>query len=62
MCKKKKKIPHRDFIAKELLTSGKFKMRVVQNKKKKIKKFDWKKESESSLKQIEIVNLRLLFV
>lgn len=62
MSKKRKNIPHRDFIAKELLTSGKFKMRVVQNKKKKIKKFDWRKESESSLKQIEIVCLRLLFV
>lgn len=62
MSKKKKKIPHRDFIAKELLTSGKFKMRVIQNKKKKIKNFDWRKELESSLKQTILICLRLLFV
>lgn len=48
----KKKIKKRDFIAKELLTSGKYRMKVVPNKKKKVDKFNWKKETESSLKQI----------
>ena len=39
---KKKKIKRRDFIAKELLTSGKYTERIIPNKKKKVKKFNWK--------------------
>ena len=45
MSNKKRRAPRpRDFIAKELITSGKFRQRIVQNKKKQIKKFDWKRE------------------
>lgn len=39
---KKKRNKLRDFIAKELLTSGKYTERIIPNKKKKIKKFNWK--------------------
>lgn len=41
---KKKKVPHRDLIAKDMLLSGKFRMKVIPNKKKKIKKFNWNRE------------------
>lgn len=41
---KKKKNSHRDLIAKDMLLSGKFQMKVIPNKKKKIKKFNWNRE------------------
>lgn len=47
MCKKRKGAPHRDLIAKDLMTS-KYRQRVVPNKKKKQKKFDWKKIKDDS--------------
>ena len=40
---KKKESPHRDLIAKDLMTK-KYRQRIVPNKKKKLKKFDWKKQ------------------
>lgn len=33
---KKKKVPHRDLIAKEMLLSGKYKSQIIPNKKKKL--------------------------
>lgn len=48
MCKKKK-IPHRNFIAKDMLLSGKFQMRIIPNKKKKIKRFNWKREKNKEI-------------
>lgn len=47
MCKKRKESPHRDLIAKDLMTN-KYRQRVVPNKKKKLKKFDWKKMKDDS--------------
>lgn len=47
MCKKRKEPPHRDLIAKDLMTN-KYRQRVVPNKKKKLKKFDWKKMKDDS--------------
>lgn len=41
--KKKQKVVHRDLIAKDLMTN-KYRQRVVPNKKKLVKKFDWKKQ------------------
>ena len=41
---KKKIIKTRDKIARELWTSNQFKQKVIPNKKKIIKKFDYKKE------------------
>ena len=41
--KKKQKVVHRDLIAKDLMTN-KYRQRIVPNKKKKLKKFDWKKQ------------------
>lgn len=39
------KLPkQRDPIARMLCTQGQFKNKVFENKKKKIKKFDWRKE------------------
>ncbi len=43
--KKKQKVIHRDFIAKDLMTN-KYRQRVVPNKKKRLKKFDWKKQKD----------------
>lgn len=43
---KKKKTPKRNFIAKELLCSGKFAMRIVRNKKAYTRKIKFKKCSE----------------
>lgn len=40
--KKKQKVVHRDLIAKDLMTN-KYRQRVIPNKKKLVKKFDWKK-------------------
>ena len=45
---KKKKIKQRDFIAKELLTSGKYSERIIPNKKKKVKKFNWKQDYDKN--------------
>lgn len=47
--KKRKLFKRRDPIAKELLTSGKFRQRVVKSKKDKLKnkKFNWRKDSDS---------------
>lgn len=42
---KKQKAIHRDFIAKDLMTN-KYRQRVVPNKKKTLKKFDWKKQKD----------------
>ena len=40
---RKKKIgKKRDLIAKDLMTN-KYRQRIIPNKKKKLKKFDWKK-------------------
>ena len=52
--KKKLKIPKpRDLVAKEMLLSGKFKQKVIPNKKKNWKSKNWKaelrKDSASSL-------------
>lgn len=47
MCKKRKEVPHRDLIAKDLMTT-KYRQRIVPNKKKKLKKFDWKKMKDDS--------------
>lgn len=47
MSKKRKEAPHRDLIAKDLMTN-KYRQRVVPNKKKKLKKFDWKKMKDDS--------------
>ena len=47
MCKKRKESPHRDLIAKDLMTT-KYRQRIVPNKKKKLKKFDWKKMKDDS--------------
>lgn len=47
MCKKRKEASHRDFIAKDLMTS-KYRQRVVPNKKRKLKKFDWKRDKGDS--------------
>ena len=47
MCKKLKEAPHRDLIAKDLMTN-KYRQRIVPNKKKKLKKFDWKKMKDDS--------------
>lgn len=47
MCKKRKEPPHRDLIAKDLMTN-KYRQRIVPNKKKKLKKFDWKKMKDDS--------------
>ena len=44
---KKKETPHRDLIAKDLMTN-KYRQRIVPNKKKKLKKFDWKKMKDDS--------------
>ena len=44
---KKNENPHRDLIAKDLMTS-KYRQRIVPNKKKKLKKFDWKKMKDDS--------------
>ena len=44
---KKKENPHRDLIAKDLMTT-KYRQRIVPNKKKKLKKFDWKKMKDDS--------------
>ena len=44
---KKKENLHRDLIAKDLMTT-KYRQRVVPNKKKKLKKFDWKKMKDDS--------------
>lgn len=44
---KKKENPHRDLIAKDLMTN-KYRQRIVPNKKKKLKKFDWKKMKDDS--------------
>lgn len=41
---KKKIIKIRDKIARELWTSNQFKQKVIPNKKKIVKKFDYKKE------------------
>ena len=43
----KKENPHRDLIAKDLMTN-KYRQRIVPNKKKKLKKFDWKKMKDDS--------------
>lgn len=41
---RKKKIgKKRDLIAKDLMTN-KYRQRIIPNKKKKVKKFDWKKQ------------------
>lgn len=41
---RKKKIgKKRDLIAKDLMTN-KYRQRIIPNKKKKLKKFDWKKQ------------------
>ena len=41
---RKKKIgKKRDLIAKDLMTN-KYRQRIITNKKKKLKKFDWKKQ------------------
>lgn len=47
--KKRKSFKRRDPIAKELLTSGKFRQRIVRSKKDKLKnkKFNWRKYSNS---------------
>ena len=47
MSKKRKEAPHRDLIAKDLMTN-KYRQRIVPNKKKKLKKFDWKKMKDDS--------------
>ena len=47
MSKKRKEPPHRDLIAKDLMTN-KYRQRIVPNKKKKLKKFDWKKMKDDS--------------
>ena len=47
MRKKRKESPHRDLIAKDLMTT-KYRQRIVPNKKKKLKKFDWKKMKDDS--------------
>lgn len=47
MCKKRKESPHRDLIAKDLMTT-KYRQRIVPNKKKKLKKFDWKRDKGDS--------------
>ena len=47
MCKKRKESPNRDLIAKDLMTT-KYRQRIVPNKKKKLKKFDWKKMKDDS--------------
>lgn len=47
MSKKRKEVPHRDLIAKDLMTN-KYRQRIVPNKKKKLKKFDWKKMKDDS--------------
>lgn len=47
MSKKRKEAPHRDLIAKDLMTT-KYRQRIVPNKKKKLKKFDWKKMKDDS--------------
>ena len=44
---KKKENPNRDLIAKDLMTN-KYRQRIVPNKKKKLKKFDWKKMKDDS--------------
>ena len=44
---KQKENPHRDLIAKDLMTT-KYRQRIVPNKKKKLKKFDWKKMKDDS--------------
>ena len=41
--RKKKIVKKRDLIAKDLMTN-KYRQRIIQNKKKKLKKFDWKKQ------------------
>ncbi len=41
--RKKKIVKKRDLIAKDLMTN-KYRQRIVPNKKKKLKKFDWKKQ------------------
>lgn len=41
--RKKKIVKKRDLIAKDLMTN-KYRQRVIPNKKKKLKKFDWKKQ------------------
>lgn len=58
MSKKRKETPHRDLIAKDLMTN-KYRQRVVPNKKKKLKKFDWKKMEDDS-KVILIIWMTLL--
>jgi len=58
MSKKRKESPHRDLIAKDLMTN-KYHQRVVPNKKKKLKKFDWKKMEDDS-KVILIIWMILL--
>ena len=46
----KRKIPkRRDPIAYDLLTNGLYKPKVIKNKKKQIKKFNWRKEISSYL-------------
>lgn len=47
--KKRKSFKRRDPIAKELLTSGKFRQRIVRSKKDKLKnkKFNWRKDFDS---------------
>lgn len=47
MSKKRKEAPHRDLIAKDLM-ANKYRQRIVPNKKKKLKKFDWKKMKDDS--------------
>ena len=48
--KMKRKIPkRRDPIAYDLLTNGLYKPKVIKNKKKQIKKFNWRKEISSYL-------------
>lgn len=44
---KKKKLPHRDWIAKDLHTD-KYRLRVIPNKKKKQKPYRWKQDKNEN--------------
>lgn len=62
---KKKKTPKRNFIAKELLCSGKFAMRIIRNKKAYTRKVKFKKcseinSSEHFLRHLLYVNFKKL--
>ena len=61
MCKKRKESPHRDLIAKDLMTT-KYRQRIVPNKKKKLKKFDWKRDKGDSKATLGLWVVLLLLI